>query len=364
MAKALPTIWALEDHTRAKHELLTRYLSRWVPIFQHGYGKTSDLVLIDGFAGPGVYSNDEPGSPVLMLRAYLNATRDPSTRLHCFFIEENAKRVAELERRVAGFRGPQCHIEVRHGDYADHYAAVMSYVDSLHRPAVFAFLDPFSAVEDPNLAVDVVVRPRSEALVYLPVGHFARFLDQASMERTLNGVYGDDRWQVLRGKSTREIRWGLIELYEQRLAEPTQGQQGRFYVERFGIQPAKGERYYLFLATKHRKAVEAVRDAMWAIDPANGCLFDARQAPQPGLELWKPGLAASLQRRFEKGSQFDFSDAWEYVVDAEPPFDKQRLRAALAHLRDDQRCLVTLNPKTGKPSRRGFPAGQPIQMLP
>ena len=187
MAKALPTIWALEEHTRAKHELLTRYLSRWVPIFQHGYGKTGDLVLIDGFAGPGVYAGEEPGSPVLMIRQYLNAPRDPSTRLHCFFIEEDPKRVIELERRVGGFRGPNCHVEVLSGDYASHYATVMAYVDRLDDPAVFAFLDPFSAVDDPDLAIDVVVRPRSEVLVYLPVGHFARFIDQPSMERTLDG---------------------------------------------------------------------------------------------------------------------------------------------------------------------------------
>jgi three-Cys-motif partner protein len=362
VAKALPTIWTLEEHTRAKHELLTRYLSRWVPIFQHGYGKTGDLVLIDGFAGPGVYAGGEPGSPVLMVRQYLNAPRDPSTLLHCFFIEEDPKRVVELERRVGGFRGPNCHVEVLSGNYASHYARVMAYVDRLDDPAVFAFLDPFSAVEDPDLAIDVVVRPRSEVLVYLPVGHFARFIDQPSMERTLDGVYGDDRWKVLRGKSTARITNGLIELYAQRLAEPSAAQQGRFYVEWFGIQPAKGERYYLFLATKHRKAVEAIRDAMWAVDPANGRLFDARQSPQAGLDVWKPGLAAALRSRFPKGSRFDFEDAWDYVVDEQSPFDKPRLRAALALLRDTG-CLEIRSPKTGKPSRRGFPHGQPITML-
>lgn len=363
MAKVRQTVWALEDHTRAKHELLTRYLSRWVPIFQHGYGKTSDLVLIDGFAGPGIYTDGEPGSPVLMIREYLKARRDPSTRLHCFFIEEHAARAAELEQRVGGFRGPGCHIEVRQGDYADHYDDVMSYVDGLSGPAVFAFLDPFSAVDNPDLAVHVVVRPRSEALVYLPVGHFARFLDQPSMERTLDGVYGDDRWKVLRGRRTSEIRNGLIRLYAELLSAPTANNNNeRFYVEPFGIQPANGELYYLFFATKHRRAVEAIRDAMWAVDPANGRRYDARHPAQPGLEVWKPELAAALQARFPAGSTFNFEDAWAYVVDEQPPFDKRRLRSALTHLRDTGR-LEILDAKSGKPSRRGFPEGRPIKML-
>jgi three-Cys-motif partner protein len=362
MAKAIPTIWPREEHTRAKHELLARYLSRWVPIFQHGYGKTSHLVFIDGFAGPGVYTQGEPGSPVVMVREYLRATRDPDTTLHCFFVEGNKKRAEELEARVDGFRGPKCLIDVLHGDYADHYDHIMRKVDALPEPAVFAFLDPFSAVDDPDLAVDVVVRPRSEALVYLPVGHFARFLDQANMERTLNGVFGDARWKVLKGQSTAEIRKGLVEIYAQRLAEPGSGEHGRFYVETFAIQPGKGERYYLFFATKHAKAVEAMREAMWHLDPANGRLFDARSPSQRSLDVWKPGLSDDIHRRFPKGATFDFEEAWRFVVDERPPFDKKRLRAALTYLREAG-LIQVIDPKSGKPSKRGFPPGRPIRTI-
>src|SRR3954447_17728649 len=116
MAKSMPTVWPLEEHTRAKHELLTRYLSRWVPIFQHGYGRTADLVFIDGFAGPGVYEGGEPGSPVLMIHEYLKSPRQSDTTLHCFFIEENSARCAELDQRVSDFRGPRCNIHVLQGD--------------------------------------------------------------------------------------------------------------------------------------------------------------------------------------------------------------------------------------------------------
>ncbi len=43
--------WDLEDHTRAKHEILRRYLNAWFPILaQGGFPR---MVLIDGFAGPG-----------------------------------------------------------------------------------------------------------------------------------------------------------------------------------------------------------------------------------------------------------------------------------------------------------------------
>ena len=44
------TIWDLEPHSRAKHEILKRYMQAWVLIL--GQSSFSELVYIDGFAGP------------------------------------------------------------------------------------------------------------------------------------------------------------------------------------------------------------------------------------------------------------------------------------------------------------------------
>jgi three-Cys-motif partner protein len=361
MAKQLATLWPLEEHTAAKHELLTRYLSRWVPIFQFGYAKSDHLVFVDGFAGPGVYAGGEPGSPVLMIREFLKAKRQPGTTLHCFFVEADKARSEELERRVARFRNAGCEIEIFCGDYAQHHPDIRARVAKLPPSPVFAFLDPFGAVEDPDLAMGLTLRPRTEALVYLPVGNFARFIDKPPMERNLNAVFGDDRWKALKGKSTAEITRGMVSLYSKLLGETSSSRGRRFYVEHFAIQPRRGTRYYLFFATSHPRAVEAMREAMWHIDKANGCLFDPRHPSQPGLETWKPELAADVHRRFPQGTAFTFDEAWEWVVENKPPFDQARLRAALTHLRD-QGVLEVLGPN-GKPSRRGFPPGRSIRVI-
>lgn len=51
------TIWPLDPHTLAKHEILRRYLEAWFPIV----GRYSHrIVYIDGFAGPGRYAGGEP----------------------------------------------------------------------------------------------------------------------------------------------------------------------------------------------------------------------------------------------------------------------------------------------------------------
>ena len=59
------TIWDLDDHTRAKHEILRYYLGGWFPILARASGR---IIYLDGFAGPGIYSNGEEGSPIIALR--------------------------------------------------------------------------------------------------------------------------------------------------------------------------------------------------------------------------------------------------------------------------------------------------------
>src|SRR4051794_3990487 len=68
VVKPSDVLWPRARHTEAKHQLLTGYLDAWIGIL----GSWADhVLLIDGFAGPGEYAGGEPGSPVLMLDAFL-----------------------------------------------------------------------------------------------------------------------------------------------------------------------------------------------------------------------------------------------------------------------------------------------------
>ena len=74
------TVWKLDRHSAAKHFILRRYLQAWLPIMGSPRAGNGRLVLIDGFAGPGIYKGDEPGSPIIMLQAYLeHAAREQIT---------------------------------------------------------------------------------------------------------------------------------------------------------------------------------------------------------------------------------------------------------------------------------------------
>src|SRR5688572_25838677 len=82
-------LWSIEPHTRAKHEILRRYLEAWTAIL--GTSNQRVIQYVDGFAGPGAYSGGEEGSPIIALKAALaHQARIPSsTKVRFLFIEEN-----------------------------------------------------------------------------------------------------------------------------------------------------------------------------------------------------------------------------------------------------------------------------------
>ena len=64
MTKAKPTAWEIKPHTIAKHALLKAYLNAWFPILGTSEQR---VIFLDGFAGPGVYKDGQPGSPIIAI---------------------------------------------------------------------------------------------------------------------------------------------------------------------------------------------------------------------------------------------------------------------------------------------------------
>src|SRR5271156_6469010 len=72
MSSFKPTnLWEASPHTLAKLEIVGRYLDVWFLILGSN-PKNRRLVYIDGFAGPGRYTNTEKSSPIVALQSGLN----------------------------------------------------------------------------------------------------------------------------------------------------------------------------------------------------------------------------------------------------------------------------------------------------
>src|SRR5688572_6617566 len=94
-------VWQVEPHTLKKHEILRRYLEGWFPILGTGQRR---VVYLDAFAGPGVYTGGEPGSPIVALTALLEHSALPRLRDCEFvfiFLEPRQDRFDVLKEQVA-----------------------------------------------------------------------------------------------------------------------------------------------------------------------------------------------------------------------------------------------------------------------
>ncbi|HZR36113.1 MAG TPA: three-Cys-motif partner protein TcmP [Nevskia sp.] len=64
----------LENHSRAKHEILRGYLAAYVQTLLSNPNRGQfSLTLVDGFCGGGLYQGEKPGSPLSMLEALREA---------------------------------------------------------------------------------------------------------------------------------------------------------------------------------------------------------------------------------------------------------------------------------------------------
>jgi three-Cys-motif partner protein len=146
------TIWELEPHTAAKHDLLRRYLGAWFPIMASS-GIRRRLIFLDGFAGPGVYIGGEPGSPLIALDTLVNHPQFPRwqrTEFVLAFLEPDPDRHESLIRRVDQFKSAlpgglptNVRVHVEQATFADAASDILEELDGEKLAPTFAFVDPF-----------------------------------------------------------------------------------------------------------------------------------------------------------------------------------------------------------------------------
>ena len=97
MTVPIETLWEIDPHTKAKHEILCRYLKAWFPILNLWNNR---IVYIDGFCGPGRYKGGDRGSPLIALDVAVNHRRAMSGELVFWFIDERQDRIAHLQQEL------------------------------------------------------------------------------------------------------------------------------------------------------------------------------------------------------------------------------------------------------------------------
>ena len=312
-------LWAMDDHTRAKHEILRRYLDAWLPIMTTYNGR---IIYLDGFAGPGKYEGGEFGSPIIAIDRFLNhpyaAMRNKEVLF--LFIEQNHDRYEYLKELLAQRTLPAtAKYHIYEGNFDETLTGLLKQLEDQQSQLAptFAFIDPFGFSHTPIQTVTRLMRhPKCEVLITFMYEEINRFLDAEYTNKVAqyDALFGTTEWRTITqtAVTSLERRNKLHNLYQDRLKQVANIR----YVRSFCMRNQRNATdYLLFFGTNSLRGMEKMKQAMWKVDPSGTYEFSDFSNPyQPLLlsHLDNSVLQRTLSSRFN-GQTVSVEEVEEYV---------------------------------------------------
>lgn len=262
----MPNKFEMTPHTEAKHNILQRYLEQWFPIlntWQEG------VAYIDGFAGPGVYSKGEPGSPIIALKTANKYSDQEGFYARLWFIEPEADYNRSLREQVGKVKlegavrveGTLC------STFEESFAEIVaSLQEGGSMPPTFAFVDPngYSGAKMDTLT-DFLKLPRCEFLFTFMEKPLKRFisLSEEARKQHLTDLFGTSDWDKALTLRGREQIGFFLNLYTDQLKL-----HGVTHTLAFEMRDENEQTiYHLVFATNSKRGLEAMKESMVKVDP-------------------------------------------------------------------------------------------------
>jgi three-Cys-motif partner protein len=362
MAAPKTTIWDLEPHTRAKHEILKRYLQAWVPIL--GQGKFDQLVYVDGFAGPGRYSKGEDGSPVIALRTALQQRFPIKSTMVFLFVEKDVDRAKVLQKIVDGIERPNNYrVKVAGGQtFESAFAELLGFYTQKGKPLppTFAFIDPFGWKGVPFSVVKTILSyPSCEVLVTFMYEEINRFIGHPDQEANFDSFFGTTRWRDGIGIADPRARNRF--LHDTYLAQ-LRDDAGAKYVRSFQMRNEQDVTdYYLFYGTNNLLGLQKMKEAMWKVDESGEFTFsDATNPNQLVLFAKAPGFDVLRRQILDRfgGRETTVGEVEEFVL-AETAFRESHYKVQVLkpmEVAEPPQLEVVGAPKSRKRGTYGDPS--------
>ncbi len=251
-----------------KDRVLQEYMSPYIAkVNRLGY----PILLIDGYAGPGVFGDGKPGSPLIMCQA---AEKYAKGNYEAKFVNKKEKYHKKLESilRKANWLGPAQPI------LGDSTVLLQALPPTLKNQTVFLYLDPFGPTgcefalldpflkRDPKFSTEILLTMNMPGMHRLAAYHAVREGRQEdsmirTYHQTLTRVFGGDYWKNIMWQQnvSPEVRESqLIEAYRAKLAQ---------YLPYTGSCPVRERtdrriKYFIVFASRHSHTMLLLNDIM------------------------------------------------------------------------------------------------------
>jgi three-Cys-motif partner protein len=196
---SLPTAWPRPAHTKAKHDILLKYLQAWFAIMG-GSRYDQKVGVFDGLPAPDCTTMVSPDSPVLVVDALLGHDYFPRwthTEFIFLFNEVDRDRYASLEKIIEGLATrwspwPQ-NVKVRSENRAFSELADEMLVGVKGLIPLFAFMDPFGYKDIPmDLIRRMLQYDKAELFIYFDFNSVNRFAGKGVVDDRFEELFGCD----------------------------------------------------------------------------------------------------------------------------------------------------------------------------
>jgi three-Cys-motif partner protein len=362
LATPKETIWDIEPHTIAKHKILENYLKAWFPIISRF---NNSINYIDGFAGPGIYSKGELGSPIIALNVVNEHTAELKGNLNFLFIEEDKERSENLESEITKLKLKEnLKVTVVNNKFYETIDDILTNFEKEGKilAPTFIFIDPFGFSGIPaSVIAGLLKNPKVEVFINFSVDSINRFIGTDEVSIHIAELFGsEDVIELIKSSGKNRIR-DLRDLYQLMLAEHAK------FVRYFEMRNNNNRViYYLFFCGNNSLGHLRMKDAMWKVSSEGDFSFSDSTDPDQIILFTKDDFGNEvfnlLKEKFNS-RKVDVKEIKQYVEDYTPFLDKhstQALRFA------EQNNLIEVDElkKDGSKRRKGsFPEGTLITFI-
>jgi three-Cys-motif partner protein len=347
MTKPSETLWEIEPHTKAKHEILRRYLGAWFPILG---SKIPRIIYIDGFCGPGRYLGGEDGSPIIALKEALNQPALANSKVYFLFIDERADRISHLKIEQSLLKIPSnFHIDPRVNEFENTLTEILGGLQREgHQLApTFAFIDPFGFKGASfSLVKRLLGNPRTEVFINIMIDFINRFVERPlPIDRQhIKDLLGASDAEIKQILNSPDRILAFRQLYQEKLHQYAK------FVRFFEMRDHRNRViYYLFFASNHPLGHVRMKEAFWKVDNQSGFIFsDSTDPNQPVLFELDPSLDLAKQLKNHFSGTTQLSDNIIAFVENETAYTSSHAKKALIQLENSNDILVDPMKSDGK----------------
>lgn len=360
MATPKETIWEIDPHTIAKHKILEGYLKAWFPIISRF---NPVINYIDGFAGPGVYSKGELGSPIIALNVANGHNANLKGSINFVFIDEREDRIANLNAELNKL-SLKSNFKVRplQGKFHEVLDEALGNLEKEEKvlAPTFVFIDPFGFSGIPSTIIQKLLTiPKVEVFINFSVDSINRFIGTKDVEFHIDELFGAEKVSELFAASKDRVR-DLRDLYQLMLNSLAR------FVRYFEMRNTDNRPiYYLFFSTNSDLGHLKMKEAMWRVNKEGDFKFSDATNPDQIVMFERDNFGEEVFNLIKKKfitSKYDVEILKKFVENETAFLDKHMTQALNYAEAND---LVEIDPlKTdGNKRRKGtFPNGVIINL--